>query len=206
MHKEILYNEVSDAQIHFRILLNAMAHPGSIYDFPKMELTPPNTINLASVFIGFALMNADVSFAVQNENATETTEYLALNTGASIATLEQTDFLFTTGSAAPSCIESLKTGTLSYPENSATIIIDVHQLSSSPFENALHIELSGPGIENTTILYINGLSVTLLNAIQEQNTEFPLGLDVILTDKHNQVACMPRSSKISFPSSLNSNS
>lgn len=204
--KEIVYNEVSDAQIHFRILLNAIAHPGSIYDFPKMDLTPPNNINLASVFIGFALMNADVSFAVQNENTTATTEYLALNTGASIATLEQTDFLFTTGNASPACIESLKIGTLSYPENSATIIIDVIQLSSTPEENTLAIELSGPGIENTTTLYINGLSSTLLEAIQEQNTEFPLGLDIMLTDQNNQLACFPRSSKISFPSSLNSHS
>jgi len=204
--KEILYNEVSDAQIHFRIILNAMAHPGTIYAFQKMELTPPNNMNLASVFIGFALMNADVSFAVQNDNEVEITQYLALNTGASIATLAQTDYLFTTGNASPSSIESLKTGTLSYPENSATIIIDVIQLSPSPDENTLAIELSGPGIETTTTLYINGLSSTLLNAIQEQNTEFPLGLDIMLTDQNNQLACIPRSSKISFPSTSNSHS
>jgi alpha-D-ribose 1-methylphosphonate 5-triphosphate synthase subunit PhnH len=204
--KEILYNEVSDAQIHFRILLNAMAHPGTIYAFQKMELTPPNNINLASVCIGFALLNADVSFAVQNENEVEITQYIALNTGASIATLDQTDYLFITGNAAPSCIESLKIGTLPYPENSATLIIDVNHLSSSPSENTLAIELSGPGIENTTTLYINGLSSTLLKTIQDQNTEFPLGLDIMLTDQNNQLACIPRSSKISFPSTLNSHS
>jgi len=201
--KEILYNEVSDAQIHFRILLNALAHPGSIYDFPKMELTPPNNIHLASICIGFALMNADVSFAVQNENEVEIAHYLALNTGASIATLEQADYLFTTGNTDPSSITSLKTGTLSYPENSATLIIDVNQLSSSPAINALAIELSGPGIENTTTVYVNGLSSTLLEAIQEQNTEFPLGLDIMLTDNHNQLACIPRSSTIAFPLTSN---
>ena len=204
--KEILYNEVSDAQIHFRIILNAMAHPGTIYAFQQMELTPPNNINLASVCIGFALMNADVSFAVQNENEVEITQYIALNTGASIATLDQTDYLFITGNEAPSCIESLKIGTLPYPENSATLIIDVNHLFSSPSENTLAIELSGPGIENTTTLYINGLSSTLLKTIQEQNTEFPLGLDIMLTDQNNQLACIPRSSKISFPSTLNSHS
>jgi len=201
--KEILYNEVSDAQIHFRILLNAMAHPGTIYAFQKMELTPPNNINLASVCIGFALMNADVSFAVQNEHEVEIAHYLALNTGATIVTLAQTDYLFTTGNASPSSITSLKTGTLSYPENSATLIIDVNQLSSSPTINALAIELSGPGIENTTTLYITGLSSTLLEAIQEQNTEFPLGLDIMLTDQNNQLACIPRSSIIAFPLTSN---
>jgi alpha-D-ribose 1-methylphosphonate 5-triphosphate synthase subunit PhnH len=204
--KEIVYNEVRDAQIHFRIILNAMAHPGTIYAFQKMELTPPNNMNLASVCIGFALMNADVSFAVQNDNEVEITQYLALNTGASIATLAQTDYLFTTGNASPSCIESLKTGTLPYPENSATIILDVIQLSSNPAENTLAIELTGPGIEKTKTLYINGLSSTLLEAIQEQNTEFPLGLDIMLTDQNNQLACIPRSSKISFPSTSNSHS
>jgi len=204
--KEILYDEVSDAQIHFRIILNAMAHPGTIYSFQQIELTPPNNTNIASVCIGFALMNADVSFAVHKENEGELTQYLALNTGASIATLEQTDFLFTTGNTNPTCITSLKTGSLSYPENSATIIIDVLKLASTPTENNLAIELSGPGIENSTTLYVTGLSSTLLAAIQEQNTEFPLGLDIMLTDNHNQLACIPRSSTISFPSTSNSHS
>jgi alpha-D-ribose 1-methylphosphonate 5-triphosphate synthase subunit PhnH len=47
-------------------------------------------------------------------------------------------------------------------------------------------------------VFVSGLSPELLDFVSEQNSEYPLGLDLIITDESNNLICIPRSNKFSY--------
>ena len=195
MRREITYDEVFDAQQQFRIIMDGMAHPGKINRLPSLDIHPPSRLNTGSALIGFALLNSDVSFHVCEENSTEISSYIAMNTSAQTTALENADFIFINGYEDAACIEEAKKGSLSYPEDSATFIVDVDQLSDEFFADAVKVTLNGPGIKAENVFFVSGIHKELLNEVKNQNEEFPLGIGLMLTDKNSDLICIPRSSQ-----------
>jgi alpha-D-ribose 1-methylphosphonate 5-triphosphate synthase subunit PhnH len=195
MQREIHYDEVFDAQAHYRIILDAMARPGKVCRLPVLELDAPEGIHSASLLTGFALLNADVSFAVPGREDMSIGEYISLNTSSRHTEAEHANFVFLQGGQVQE-IAHLKMGTLSYPEESATLIVDVAAISGGPLPGALALELSGPGVNGSSKVYVDGLNVFILRALRQQNLEFPLGIDAIFTDTEQRIFCIPRTSRI----------
>jgi len=193
MQREIQYDEIFDAQAHYRLLLDSMARPGKINVMPGMELTTPRGIHAAGALVGFALLNSDVTFYVDGSPAEDVSLYLLVNTSARPAEAEAADYVFADGTAAAELLYRLKTGTLPYPENSATVIAAVEELGG---ETGLVLTLSGPGVDGERRLAVQGLDVGLLEALVTINAEFPLGIDLVLTDPTGKIACIPRSSRV----------
>ncbi len=195
MRREAIYDEVFDAQQQFRIIMDGMAHPGKINKLPSMDIHPPSQLNTGSALIGFALMNSDVTFHVAEENSTAISSYIAMNTSAQPTAIENADFIFINGYEEAACIAEAKKGSLSYPEDSATFIVNVDQLSDEFFADAVKVTLNGPGIKTENTFYVSGIDKELLNEVKNQNEEFPLGVDLMLTDKNSNLICIPRSSQ-----------
>lgn len=195
MKREVNYDEVFDAQQQFRIILDGMSRPGKINRMPQMDIEPPLGINKASVLIGFALLNADVSFSVASDDGAAITPYIALNTTAQPKPINEADFIFMDGLDDDAIIADAKTGTLSYPEESATLIISIDEINEDALTGSVKLTLKGPGVETEKQVSLNGLNPEILTAIKEQNLEFPLGIDVILTDKNDRILCIPRSNR-----------
>ena len=195
MKREVNYDEIFDAQQQFRIILDSMSRPGKINRMPQMDIEPPAGINNAAVLIGFALLNADVSFFVTSDNSAAITPYIALNTTAQPKSILDADFIFMDGLDDEAIIADAKTGTLSYPEESATIIISVDEINEDALAESIKLTLKGPGIETESQVSIKGINPEILNAVKEQNLEFPLGIDVMLVDKDNRIVCIPRSNR-----------
>jgi alpha-D-ribose 1-methylphosphonate 5-triphosphate synthase subunit PhnH len=193
MQREIQYDEIFDAQEHYRLLLDSMARPGKINVMPRLELTTPPGIQAAGALVGFALLNSDVSFYIDGPSAEEVSRYLLVNTSARPAEAEEADYVYLNGTAAAEILYRLKTGTLPYPENSATVIAAVEELGG---ETGLALTLSGPGVDGERKLSVTGLDVALLEALVTINAEFPLGIDLVLTDPTGRIACIPRSSRV----------
>ena len=196
MQREIQYDEVFDAQKHYRILLDSMARPGKINLLSLPGLTPPAGMHGAGVLTGFALLNADVGFAAFGPERDSITDYLILNTSGRPVGHALADFLFLPGEKEWSEIKELKVGTLSYPEDSATLVIAVKEISPLPIAEALSITLKGPGVEGEKKIYVRGLHHSIPETLQFLNLEFPLGLDAILTDEEDRIVCIPRTSKM----------
>lgn len=196
MENQVHYNEVFDAQQHFRLLLDSMSRPGKINTIPFIDLQQPPAMNNACALVALALLNTDVGFCTANGN--EVTRFIAQRTAATATGLSLADYVFIPGMHSAGFIAQLKIGTLSYPEDSATIIADVVQLSADPVDGALQVTLKGPGILGSETVYIAGLNPLLLDDLHQQNQEFPLGIDLILTDKDNHVMCIPRSSQFTY--------
>ncbi len=199
MQKAIIYDEVFDAQLHYRMLLDSMARPGKINVLHDVDVQQiPAGINKTSLLIALALLNTDASFYVEEKTDNEIAKYIALHSSAPMVSVQNADFVFVSGLQYTGLIPSLKRGTLSYPEDSATIIIDVDSISSLASAQSLQLTLKGPGVKDTQTIYLTGLNPAILDDVKEQNMEFPLGIDLILTDNKNCIVCIPRSNEITY--------
>ncbi len=204
MQRETAYDEVFDAQQHYRLLLDAMARPGTVHLLPRMSLTAPPAITEAAALVGFALLNADVSFYADGEAADVVTQYLVVNTAATPESPGNADFVFAAGTASEALVADMKKGSLPYPDEGATLVASVEALASevqglgllsSPY---LTLTLEGPGIAGKKTFFVSGLGSELVAGLQTCNQEFPLGIDLILTDPGHRIACIPRSSRVEW--------
>ncbi len=195
MRREVNYDEVFDAQEQFRIIMDAMARPGKINTLPHLDILPPLGLNEASALVALGLLNADVTFACSEFNVYEIQSYININTSAQLTNLEKADYIFLTGQEDVSIVENVKVGKLSYPEQGATLIFSVSQIGEDKTEGTLKLVLKGPGIKNENVVFAAGINPGLLNQIRIINQEFPLGVDLIVTDVNNQLICIPRSNQ-----------
>lgn len=199
--REQNYNEVFDAQAHFRSLLDSMARPGKINVFPKSEIDPPREFSVAAAYLAFALLNRDVSYYCAYDTV-EIEEYLRINTSCLAAELKSADFLFVKSEESPDVVRLAKPGLLTYPETGATFVVDVARVWDHERPSALGLRLSGPGIDGERSIWVQGWQAAWVEELTEKNEEFPLGVDTILVFENEagepSVCAMPRSTKITL--------
>jgi alpha-D-ribose 1-methylphosphonate 5-triphosphate synthase subunit PhnH len=195
MPRETAYDEVFDAQRHFRVLLDAMARPGEIAVLDGVDINPPGSLHPAGALIGLALFDRDVEFHVDGSRR-EAEEYLALNTAARPGDAAQADFLFLEGNRPGPALEAARVGDPRYPEEGATAIIQVEKISSLSLPGGWKMALSGPGVDGETTVFIAGLDPAVLEELAEKNAEFPTGVDAMLTAPDGTLLCLPRTTRI----------
>ncbi|HEY9000455.1 MAG TPA: phosphonate C-P lyase system protein PhnH [Mucilaginibacter sp.] len=198
MQTELNYDTVFDAQHHFRLLLDSMARPGKINKLESGEIFPPEGLNQASALTGFALLNADVTCFAAGQTGDDTVLYFLVNTGSQKAEIEDADYIFLPENYYSTDLDRARIGTPKYPEDSATIVAAAEEVSTESIEGAIRLTLKGPGVNGEAEVFVAGVDERLFEYIQEQNSEYPLGLDLIITDRQDQVLCIPRSNKFSF--------
>lgn len=205
MQTELNYDIVFDAQEHFRLLLDSMARPGKINTFPASEIFPPEGLNTGSALTFFALLNADVTYFICSENAAAITEYLVINTASQQAEISVADYIFLPEGYFGEELGDARTGTPVYPEDSATFIAQCDLISNTPHRGSVKIKLQGPGVNGEAEVFVSGVDARLLDFAIEQNSEYPIGLDLIITDHYNNLLCIPRSNKLEYsaPGSTN---
>jgi alpha-D-ribose 1-methylphosphonate 5-triphosphate synthase subunit PhnH len=201
MVREIAYDEVFDAQKHFRSMLDCMARPGKINRLDPVRLTPPSGLNRASVLVAFALLDANTTFHVVNMESGEGA-YLAANTNSVRTATDDATFLFANGGEAPEILDAANCGTLTYPDMAATLILQVIMARRTALPGSLKLTLEGPGIDGQATLFVQGLNPDLLLALEARNAEFPMGLDAFLTfmDENGApcVTALPRTAKVNW--------
>jgi len=200
--REAAYDEVFDAQAHFRSLLDSTARPGVINRLDPVELDPPSGLNRATALIAFALMDSNSTFATVNIAQHDAGGYIRANTNARHAGIDRAHFIFADGTESPDFLDSADCGTLLYPDTAATVVLQIVEASAQPLSDSLKLSLEGPGIDGIATLYVRGVSPDLLLALQARNAEFPLGLDTILTFVDSSgnpcVAALPRTTRVSW--------
>lgn len=102
---------------------------------------------------------------------------------------ERARYVAADGSRAPAFEPAL--GSLESPELGATVLLEVASLG----EGALSLELAGPGINERRQLRLNGLHPDWLTRRADWVGSFPLGVDLLLSDKQRIVA-LPRTTQI----------
>ena len=180
-----------EEQATFRALLDAMARPGTIQSLPPRRVEDGEWGG--ALLVLQALLDHEVTFHVLSEQSLPH-EQLLRRTGARSAALEQADFVLTRGGGAVAAIEEAREGGFEEPERSATVIV----LADSLNGDGVALTLSGPGIESTSMLAVEGLPAAAFEALRRRTVTFPEGVDVILVDTAGQVVAVPRSTRIAL--------
>ena len=176
------YDPVFDSQKHYRTLLNCTARPGTIGQLDDVGLDVPESLNRATALVTLALFSGDVSFFLQGGKAAAL-RFLG-ETGATPAASDQSDFLILEATDSDGALEALRlarSGSLSFPEAGATVILQVTAVSPAPLSDCLELTLTGPGIETRSTAFVSGVPTAMLELLRRRNREFPLGVDVIVT-------------------------
>jgi len=183
---------VRETQLTFRVLLDAMARPGTIRQLPVASEGAPVNPWLAATLL--TLLDHEVGLAVDAFPGAESVErYVRQRTAARIATPEQADFVVTSWDTLDASLPvRLRQGTLEYPNDSATLLILVPPLGQA---SGLRLDLAGPGIPSGHVAWIGGLSAALFDA-RDEVAEYPCGIDLLLIDPSGQIMALPRSTAI----------
>lgn len=194
------YDQVFDAQKHYRTLLQCTARPGSIGQLDDVLLEVPPPLNRASALIALTLLSSDSTFHMYRSDGGPAEEFLRRETLSRPAAAEQADFLFIEDPNRIEEVENARSGSLAYPEQGVTVVLQVTAISPAPMSGCLKLTLTGPGIETETTVFVLGAPETLFETLRQRNAEFPLGIDAYLTcDSLSAGPCvlgLPRSTRV----------
>lgn len=186
------FDLIFDSQRIFRSLLDAMAHPGRIITLPEIGIKPP-AANRYPLLLLMTLLDHEASFCVMGGAQTQVTEYLKTNTGSKESRLENSDFILVYGGSSHGVIRGARVGTLEDPDESATVIYDTGSIGAG--ERGILLELSGPGIADKRKVGASGIEQTEIEDVLAMR-DYPLGLDLIFSDKAGRIVCIPRSTTV----------
>ena len=175
---------VFEAQATFRLVMDAMARPGSRRRI-EADVTAPGLAGPAQAALALTLCDADTPVWCSDASPM-LGAWFAFHTGASLTTdPDQAAFAFVgSDGVAP---EDLPLGSPDYPDRSATLVIEVRSLDEGE-----RFRLRGPGVDNHCDIVIDGLPEGFAAFRAANRALFPRGLDVVLTAGRDLVA-LPRS-------------
>lgn len=183
---------VFDSQRVFRTVLDALAHPGSVYE---VAARPPAPAPLALAGAAYAFCLALLDFetplwlqpglpAAQEKSITR---HLRFHCGCPIvAEPRQARFALIHDAAAMPPLASFYQGEIDYPDRSATLIVVLPALDGGPA-----VKLRGPGIRAVATLAADGLAPNFWREWRDNAALFPCGADLILV-AGNRIAGLPR--------------
>jgi len=175
----------SEALAHdtFMALMWSLSYPGKIYELPQ-------STNSSFHLIADTLLDIETSFYCSDSSLIG---YFSKN-GARELNPERASYHFYP-ILTDDMLETVKeasTGTLMYPDQSATLII------GAKFSEGLSLKLTGPGINpaSPNRIQVDGISPAFLE-LRDKAIRYPRGWDIYLVDC-NQVIGLPRTTIISI--------
>ncbi|MEO0990423.1 MAG: phosphonate C-P lyase system protein PhnH [Pseudomonadota bacterium] len=166
----------------FRAAMTAMACPGDIKEVAALRAPAGLSTAAATLLLTLTDGTTPVHLAGSSDRD-EIKQWLTFHTGAPLSDASGAAFaLGTWDSLLP--LDRFQTGTPEYPDRSATLIVEMPELSNSGNR------LTGPGIQTET-----SLSLPDSLAFQRNARLFPLGLDFFFT-AGDRLAALPRTTKV----------
>ncbi len=179
---------VHTTQAVYRQLVNITSRPGHI-ELIEEEVKNYSDFSNATLLTTMTLFDNEISFITPDEAMDK--EIKVLTGAKSIDSLKEIDFIvLQAADLKEEYFTETAHGVLISPEKSVTLIIEVDSVTSG--ESYI---FSGPGIKDETKVNI-ALEHEWISLRNEACKEFPLGLDIILTDKENRAMMIPRTTKV----------
>ena len=185
MQVSVLEGGFADAPVQaaraFRAAMRVMARPGTIEVLDVAR--PPAPVSPAAGTLLLTLCDPETGlFLAPGHDTPALRDWIAFHIGAPIVAAQEAQFALGAWDALHP-ITQFPIGTPEYPNRSATLIVEMAQLS------ATGTPLTGPGIRDRA-----ELSLPDAEAMRANASLFPLGLDFFLTCG-DRVAALPRSTK-----------
>ncbi|KWV41462.1 phosphonate C-P lyase system protein PhnH [Rhizobium altiplani] len=182
---------VFHAQSVFKLMMDAMARPGTIQTVAPDAL-PPAPLGVASGAIALTLCDHDTPVWLSSGLAKSAVpQWLGFHTGAPVTSEKaEARFAFVEAGTPLSSFGLFAAGTQEYPDRSTTVVIELADI-----EGGRKLALMGPGIKMVTDIAPLGLPDTFLRLWTENRALFPRGIDIVLTSG-SRFVCLPRTTKI----------
>jgi len=166
----------------FRGIMQAMARPGTICEIGGAVAPAPLSIAAGTVLM--TLCDPDTGLALTGRHDTAPVrDWIRFHIGAPIVAPHEAHFVLGEWDALP--LDALPIGTTEYPDRSATVIVEMAELTPSG------ATLRGPGIRDAA-----ALNLPARDTFQRNAALFPLGLDFMFCHG-TQIAALPRTTKVS---------
>jgi alpha-D-ribose 1-methylphosphonate 5-triphosphate synthase subunit PhnH len=181
------FDGVFDSQRVFRLILEAVSNPARVVNIKEYadKLFGENSVFLA---IAMTLLDNEVSFNTCDKHALS--DEIASLTLAKKEAIGSADFIFVNDlNYMEYAIANAKSGTLSDPHKSATVIIQNNDIS------ALCLMLSGPGIDGQITVQTTQTVNDAVYLRDTQNYEYPQGIDLIFVSSNGELFAIPRLGK-----------
>lgn len=189
-------HESFGSQAVFRTALQAMSHPGRLWEVTA-ESELPQSGHAAAALLLLALLDSDCTAWISDSlRATDAVAWLEFHTGCRWARdARQANFLWVgLGDELPD-LGGLLLGTDAYPDQSSTCVIEVDQLHSINPPGASGWTLQGPGIATELGLDVPGLPSDFVQQWARNHDSFPRGVDLFLATPSHLVG-LPRTTRI----------
>lgn len=182
---------VFDAQSVFRIVMDAMARPGSRRRVAALTAPPAPMSHLAGA-VALALCDHDTPVWLDRRLATPLVrEWLGFHSGAAVTPIAtEAHFAFSAFADALPALESFAQGSHEYPDRSTTIVLQVDSFDSGP-----SLTLVGPGIERTASIAPSPMPRHFIAQWRQNHERFPRGVDLILVSR-DEIVCLPRTTRV----------
>jgi alpha-D-ribose 1-methylphosphonate 5-triphosphate synthase subunit PhnH len=188
------YDKVLSTQSTFRSVMNAMAHPGSVYEVAASVIAPPPLMR-GSAAVALTLFDHDTPIWLDRRmyECPEVANWLKFHSGAPVVT--QPSFssfaVIANGCALPD-LDGFSLGTSEYPDRSTTVILQAESLTQGcPYE------LRGPGINGAVVLRATIEPKDLFERLAINATLFPRGVDVVLVSD-DEIVAIPRTTRLAM--------
>lgn len=170
----------------YRDLLLAMSRPGTVRQLcPEVS----SSWNSGLTAIAATLIDQEVRFCVVDDESLA--QAIGEETRGRCSKIEEADYILAPLGTSRGLIGRVRRGVTEYPDQGATVIYQVEELETDGNDSALMLQ--GPGIKETAKLSVRGADLDDLLLLSDINSQYPLGVDVLLVDRQNQVAAIPRS-------------
>ena len=183
---------VFDAQCLFRVVLDAMSHPGRIVEISGLPDAPaPLTPTAAAVCLTLADFDTPLWIDDRSAAAEAARQHLRFHCGCPLPAEHGTAaFAVATDPAALPPLATFAQGSDEYPDRSATVVLQVDRLADKA-----GVVLSGPGIESTAAFDAGPLPAGFWDQVKANRDLFPRGVDLIFATA-DRIAALPRSIRV----------
>ena len=180
------------SQSAFRTLMDAMAHPATIFRAPE-PVTAPAPLNPVAAMIALSMCDYDTPVWLDHglANGEGVTGFLSFHTGAPLARSQaEAGFAFLSNPRKMGELSAFPAGTDAYPDRSATLVLQVEALT-----NSAGVVLSGPGIKDKTRFGAAPLPEKFWQMLRDNHALYPRGVDIFFCST-TELAAIPRSTLI----------
>ena len=176
-----------DAQQLFRAVLDAASHPGRIVALPAAPAGPGLMSPAAAAYL-LTLADRDTPvWLAESIDHDDVRAFLRFHAGAPIVTQRGHATFAVLTASTPDPFDGFDLGTDTYPDRSATLVIDVPDLRGGP-----PTRWRGPGIDGSATVAIAGLPPAFWRDCAANHGLFPCGVDLVFT-AGTELCALPRS-------------
>lgn len=188
-----------DSQSVFRLVLEAMAHPGRLRSIRQTDAnsghkasTPraPGQLDDAAFLLALTLMDFETPVWLDAKLAADQPVVNALRFHCGCPIIDdptRAHFALIGDAFGAPDLSGFHLGTPEYPDRATTVVIQVQDL-----DDGSGASLTGPGIKNEARLAVDGVPSDFWRQWSANRSRFPLGVDLIFT-AGDRIAALPRS-------------